>query len=249
MEKKYFIYITTNLINGKQYIGQHYGLPNDSYLGSGTNFSKAVKKYGKQNFKREILCYTTKDKVDELEQYYIAKYNAVESDQFYNLSKGGQQGDGWTAARKYWAEHPDEQKEHIEKWTQAGKKYWEEHPQELEENKKRLTENAKKWREEHPKEVCQIMKKVNEAREEWQKTHPEEHQKQVDEWRMAGSIANSKKVRCITTNEVFDSISSAGRAYGIPQGNISKCLKGERKSAGKHPITKEKMLWEFVETP
>jgi hypothetical protein len=50
-----FVYLTTNLLNGKQYVGSHEGYENDSYLGSGTYISRAVKKYGKENFKREIL--------------------------------------------------------------------------------------------------------------------------------------------------------------------------------------------------
>jgi len=49
------------------------------------------------------------------------------------------------------------------------------------------------------------MKKVNLAKEEWQKAHPEEHQKQVNEWRQAGSIANSQKILCITTGKIFNS--------------------------------------------
>jgi hypothetical protein len=52
MEKRYYIYITTNLINGKQYIGKHYGLINDDYFGSGILLQKALKKYGKENFKK-----------------------------------------------------------------------------------------------------------------------------------------------------------------------------------------------------
>jgi hypothetical protein len=48
------IYITTNLINGKQYIGLH-SKNNKSYLGAGTLLLKAIKKYGKENFSKEIL--------------------------------------------------------------------------------------------------------------------------------------------------------------------------------------------------
>lgn len=48
------IYKTTNLINNKIYVGKD--SHNDSnYFGSGTILVKAIKKYGKENFKKEIL--------------------------------------------------------------------------------------------------------------------------------------------------------------------------------------------------
>lgn len=51
-----FVYITTNLINGKQYIGDHTTKKlNDGYLGSGVYLLNAINEYSKENFKREIL--------------------------------------------------------------------------------------------------------------------------------------------------------------------------------------------------
>ena len=51
-----FVYMTTNLINGKRYIGQRkYYEGNDEYLGSGNLIRAAVQKYGKDNFSRVIL--------------------------------------------------------------------------------------------------------------------------------------------------------------------------------------------------
>ena len=54
-----FVYITTNLINGKRYIGRckfDTTRPNawKTYLGSGVALKLAVKKYGRQNFKKVI---------------------------------------------------------------------------------------------------------------------------------------------------------------------------------------------------
>ena len=47
------IYCTTNLINGKKYIGSDTN-NNPYYLGSGVSIIKAIKKYGRNNFKKEI---------------------------------------------------------------------------------------------------------------------------------------------------------------------------------------------------
>ena len=58
--RQYYIYLTTNLNKKKKYIGKHYGELDDAYLGSGTILQKAINKYGKQNFKKEIL-YISKD--------------------------------------------------------------------------------------------------------------------------------------------------------------------------------------------
>lgn len=93
--ESYYIYLTTNNINGKQYIGQHKGDPNDDYYGSGTTFTKALKKYGKENFSKKILCFcSTREEADQQEKYFIKKYDAVNNDNFYNNSEGGLGGDG-----------------------------------------------------------------------------------------------------------------------------------------------------------
>jgi group I intron endonuclease len=87
-----FIYKTTNLINNKQYIGLC-TREDDNYLGSGKLLKQAIAKYGKNNFKREILEISESfDELLELEEYYIEKFSAVESPNYYNLAKGGKAG-------------------------------------------------------------------------------------------------------------------------------------------------------------
>lgn len=54
-----------------------------------------------------------------------------------------------------------------------------------------------------------------------------------------------KKVRCKNTGEVFNSINEARRKYGNVA--IWDCCNKKRKSAGKHPITGEKLIWEYLE--
>lgn len=60
MEKHFIVYKTTNLVNGKIYIGAHstYNLK-DGYKGSGTYLKKAFNKYGKDKFKTEVICKCT----------------------------------------------------------------------------------------------------------------------------------------------------------------------------------------------
>lgn len=95
MEKKYnFVYLTTNLINGKQYVGDHStDNLNDNYLGSGNLIVEAVRKYGKENFNREILeFFSTKKEAFDAQERYIEKYSTLShgSNLGYNISpKGG----------------------------------------------------------------------------------------------------------------------------------------------------------------
>lgn len=91
--KQYYVYLTTNLINGKKYIGQHYGEVDDNYIGSGSTLKKAINKYGKGNFKKEILCIcATPEELDKKEIELIEEYQAIESDDFYNIAVGGHVG-------------------------------------------------------------------------------------------------------------------------------------------------------------
>ena len=92
--KKHFIYMTTNLITNEKYIGKHYGTEDDSYLGSGKILQRAILKYGKENFKREIL-YISKnaEENNQKEKEFIKVYNAVEDRKFYNIAEGGDGGD------------------------------------------------------------------------------------------------------------------------------------------------------------
>ena len=92
-EKIRFIYKITNLVNNKVYIGQHYGYVDDSYMGSGVLIIKAIKKYGKENFKKEIVevCNTIEE-INLKENYYIKYYKSY-APTGYNIATGGEGGD------------------------------------------------------------------------------------------------------------------------------------------------------------
>lgn len=83
------VYKTTNLINGKIYIGQD-SKNRPGYIGSGRIIIKAIKKYGKENFKKEILreC-TSKQEMDMFEIEFINKFKSYDHKIGYNISLGG----------------------------------------------------------------------------------------------------------------------------------------------------------------
>ena len=60
---------------------------------------------------------------------------------------------------------------------------------------------------------------------------------------MSESRPNKRSVYCPQLDEYFESLKDVRLKYGIAHGNIEKCLRGERKSAGKHPSTGEKLTW------
>lgn len=80
-----FVYLWTNNLNGRMYVGSHIGSANDGYIGSGTAFNGAVKKYGIINFTRQILEESSRDDIRTREQYWLDHFQAASNNQFYNL--------------------------------------------------------------------------------------------------------------------------------------------------------------------
>jgi len=86
------IYLTTNLLNGRIYIGQ--SIHNDpNYYGSGSLILKDLKELGKKYFKKEILCECkTKKELNEKEIFWIYTLGAHVRYGNYNLTEGGDGG-------------------------------------------------------------------------------------------------------------------------------------------------------------
>ena len=86
----YIIYKTTNLINGMFYIGKHKTKNlNDTYVGSGKLLKKAIKKYGLENFYREVLHICKNERhMNILENILVVPDREIN----YNLCSGGNGG-------------------------------------------------------------------------------------------------------------------------------------------------------------
>lgn len=93
-----FIYITTNLVNGMRYLGQKSFNQKDwkTYLGSGMAFKKALNKYGRENFQKNIIyiCYS-EEELNQTEYELSVYLDVVESKDWYNLVFGGGTSRGW----------------------------------------------------------------------------------------------------------------------------------------------------------
>ena len=95
--KMMIIYETRNLINGKVYRGQHIcGVDCQTgckYLGSGTALKRAIKKYGRHNFRRRILAYATYPSVlNDLEKIYVTDDFVARQDTYNQMTGGGSSG-------------------------------------------------------------------------------------------------------------------------------------------------------------
>lgn len=282
-----FIYMTTNKINNKKYIGQK-KIDKEGkwkkYLGSGVALKNAIKEYGEDNFTREILAYAYSfEELNNLEIEFIKKYNAVEDRMFYNLVEGGGTVTGLKVSKEtrlklskrfsgkgnyfygkrflktdnhfYGKKHSLESRKKMSK-SHKGKEPWNKGKQGIysEETLLKLSE-AKKGKplsethkenirksqsgENHPmygkKHSEKTKKKISEARKG--QTSPRKGVKLSEETKKKLSEAkkgqNSKKVICITTNKVFDSIKSASEFYNCNKSDLSQCCKGKRRSCGK----------------
>lgn len=89
-----YIYETTCIPTGKKYIGMHKWSKNTldpDYFGSGKLLIKAINKYGIDNFSCKLLeCCDSLEDLNKAEIKWIAYYNAVESDEYYNIANGGE---------------------------------------------------------------------------------------------------------------------------------------------------------------
>ena len=112
-----FIYITTNLVNGKRYLGQKRFRDRSwkGYLGSGKVFKAALDLYKKENFRRNIIhvCYS-EEELNNAEYELSVFLNVVEDPDWYNLVYGGGSTTGW--------HHSEELKREQ---SERAKKLWE----------------------------------------------------------------------------------------------------------------------------
>ena len=174
---KYCIYKITNNLNGKIYIGQHKLRKKEApreYMGKGIAIQEAYKKYGRANFKKEIIEYIydneKHEKVSEREIFWIKKLNSKYPNG-YNISDGGEGGCTKESARKGAATrksngytHSEETKRKISE-AHKGIKFTKEHKKHLSEHH----HSIKEWtilfedghKEKYEGSLCTLCDKYN----------------------------------------------------------------------------------------
>lgn len=247
--KKYTIYIHKNKINGKIYVGQTSQKPekrweNGNGYKTSSRFYNAIQKYGWNNFEHIILFTNlTLEEANEKEAMLIELFQSHNDEFGYNIQTGGHN-----------FSHSEETKKKIGQSNSIalkGKKHSEEFKKLMSE--KFVGENNPFYGKTHTKETKQ---KISEARKGkcagvehpmYGKTHTEESIKKISKNRQG---KGGKKVMCINTSEIFDCMMDAARWCGLKNsssiGQICNGV-GKQKTAGKHPITKEKLQWKFIE--
>lgn len=226
-EKQWCVYMHTNNVNRKKYIGITSQDPEDRWKNgkgykSQTVFWNAIQKYGWNNFEHEIIFENlTIHKAKEKEVEFIALYktncNRYNHPSYgYNMTDGG---------------------DNIYEITLETRKKMSEVA------KARLADpNNHPWTGRHHTE---------EAKEKSRKAHlgkkaSEETKRKQSEMRKGYQSARANAVYCIELDELFWGQQNAVEKYGFNRCCIGDCCRGKQKSAGKHPITDEPLHWKYV---
>jgi len=231
-----YIYLITNTINEKKYVGKC-ERPSDktkNYMGSGVKLRLAFKKYGIEFFTKEILeDNLTKEIICEREKYWIKKLN-TKSNFGYNLTDGGEGLLNSTEEirkkiseknkkfigslnSRYGAKLTEEHKEILRQFN-LGKKLSEEVKKKISNSKKgsKLSETTRKRMSEY-----RIGKPLSEETREKMKKNS--HNK------ITVQKINKK------TNEIlktYDSIHDAAIDCDLHVSSISQCINGKLKTSG-----------------
>ena len=231
------IYLRTNKINGKKYVGLTTDLKarqaewkclKQPYAGNVIN--NARKKYGIDAFDFEILKECEDEELDYWEKYYIKELN-TKKPYGYNMTEGGDGCPGYI--------HSEETRKKISD-ANKGRKFSEEHKRHISESKKGLKHTAEQNKKHSERMKC-------EKNPFWGKQHTEETKRKISEAKKGKkrpidavrrtSEKLSKPVIQIDivnnrTIAVYKSMAEAVKSTGCHKPNIIECCKKRRNTAG-----------------
>lgn len=206
--------------SGKVYIGitkkkPEYRWNNGNGYKGNEHFYRAILKYGWENIRHEIVATgLTKEQACDLEIELIAEYHATDPLYGYNNSTGGDCG--------MLGVHPSAETRRkiseAHKGLMAGAKHWHYGQHWSEEAKRKMREAHKFQRV--SEETKRKMSKSRKGKKPSNKTIN------------AATETHKKKVLCVETNKVYDSMKEASKKTKANSSRISDVCRGVRKTAG-----------------
>lgn len=201
-----------------------------------TLMKRAIKKYGWKNIKHEILFQNlSKDKACKKEIELINLYDSTNKQKGYNISQGGE---GTIGVK------PTEESKQKNRIAHLGKKASLETRKKISESNKgkhniKRTEEQKKKISEATKKAMQnpaVRKRLSETHSgknhrNYGKNLSEETKEKIRKSNI-GKAKGGKKVICIETNKIYESISQASKDTNINKSSIGEVCRKIRKSAG-----------------
>lgn len=247
----YCVYIHTNKINGKIYVGQTCQKPEKRWNnGKGyekySYFYRAIQKYGWNGFEHEIIASgLTKDEADNFEKLLIEKLDLLDPNKGYNLQDGGSHGCPSEASRlniKNAAIKRNQNPEWRRRQSEAhiGLQAGEKNPMY---GKKHTEEAKKKQREaslgQHPSDETRNKMKVAHAGEKnamFGKHHSDETKQKISNKNKNENNAKATRVNQYNLDGTFiktwDYIKQVTQTLGIPYQNIGRCCRTGKGTAG-----------------
>lgn len=224
---RYYIYLIRNKINNKIYIGKRKCPINktpitDPYMGSGKIIRDAIKKYGIENFEKEVLFDNIVDvkSLNILEIETIKKYSSTNKKIGYNRTIGG---DGGNLIMFFNEQELKNYKNKLSNRTHT------------EETKQKLREKVNY--DSIKKNLIKARKRHNELiKSGWRQTFTQETRKKMSDSRKGKKV---KRVLCVETNIIYNSMQDAAKLTNSSISKISLCCNGKRNKTNNYH-------WKFI---
>lgn len=182
---RHCVYIHTNKVNGKKYVGQTCSKPNARWRNGfgyrdSPHFFYAIQKYGWNSFDHEIVAsHLTKEEANNFEMLLIKRLGTKNPEYGYNLTLGGDGNVGLTPSA---------------------------------ETRQKISKSLKGRRTGKPSGMSG-------------KTHTDEARRRI-------SVSKRRKVLCVSTGIIYQSLQEAEMDTGVRYFNISAACSKKQETAG-----------------